>query len=168
MVTPLPYCGTPYVHEFEGAAAEIADDPVRRVEPGNHAEGRELGLPPTGQEFDPVAAGGLRRGEEFRAVLRVARGGRGQHEDTADLHRLAEDAEARERAERAPDRLLVEPARAEHVAAQPAQDFLVVERRRRAVQTVIGHEPHGIRADVDDRHRFHAVLHAGISLSREA
>ena len=74
-------------------------------------------------------------------------------QDLADADRVAEHAEARERLERPLDRVLRQPAGGGDVAAEPAQELLVVERRRRPGQALVDDEAHRVRADVDDRHR---------------
>ena len=141
------------VDEFERAAAEIADHAVGGVESGDDAERRQLGLAPAGEEFDRSAAGGLGVPEELGPVGRVARGGGGERVDLARLDRVAEHPEAGQRLERARHRLVGEPPGGEDVAAESAQDLLVVERRRRPAHPLVGDEAHRVRAAVDDRDR---------------
>ena len=67
------------------------------------------------------------------------------------LHRARGSAQAP--ASALHDRVLVEPAGRGDVAAEAAEHLLVVDRRRRARQALVGDEAHRVRADVDDRDR---------------
>ncbi len=143
---------TAHVHEFEGAAAHVPYDAIRGVE-ARDAERGQFGFSSAGEKLDLAAAGSLGGTQEIRAVLGVARGGRRQDEDLRYPHRLAQDAEAVQGRERASDGLVVQAARGEHVSPEAAQHLLVVHRRRRAAEPVIGDEPHRVRADIDDGDR---------------
>ena len=139
--------------EFERAAAEIAHDAARLVEAGHDAERRKLGLPLAGQHVDLDAADALGLGDEGLAVLGVAAGRGGDRQHLADLHAIAQRAEAADRGERLVDRVRgQEPGRL-HLAAEPGQHLLVEDRGRTARQPLIDDEAHRVRADVDDRDR---------------
>ena len=154
-----------HVDEFERAAAEIADDAVGPVEAGDHAERGQLGLALAGDHVDPGAADLLGLGDEVRAVPGVAAGGGREHPQPLDPHRVAQRAEALERAERLVDRVGGEQALGLHLAAEAGERLLVEQRRRAAGQALVDHEAHRVRADVDDRDRRPvvepALRHAG-------
>ena len=61
--------------QLERAAAEIADDAVRLVEAGHHAERGQFRLALAGEDVDLGAADALGLGDEGLAVLGVAAGG---------------------------------------------------------------------------------------------
>ena len=151
---PLADDGPADVHEFEGAAAHVAHHAVRRVEARDHAERGQLRLPPSGEQLDLLTAGCLGGAEEVGTVLGVPRRRGGEHEDLPDAHRLAQHPESTQGGECAGHRLLVQPAGRQDIAAQAAEHFLVVERRRRPGQSVIRDEADRVGADIDDRHRM--------------
>ena len=62
------------VGQLERAAAEVADDPVRPMEAGDHAERGQLRLALAGDHLDLGAADALGLGDEGVAVLGVAAG----------------------------------------------------------------------------------------------
>ena len=84
-----------------------------------------------GEQADRLAAG-LRRGrQKGRAVGGIACRRRGEHEDVGHVHGLAEHAEPGERTQGAVNRVVVEAPGRRHMAAEAAEDLLVVDRRRR-------------------------------------
>ena len=94
-----------HVDQFERAAAEIADDAVRPVEAGDHAERGQLGLALAGQHLDLGAADPLGRGDEVRAVPASRQAAVASTHSRCDLHGVAQRAEALERVERLLDRV---------------------------------------------------------------
>ena len=143
------------VDQLEAAAAQVADDAVRRVEARDHAERREL-APRAAPESSSIGwpqaasargAGRPRRSSASRAAAVAS---------TKNCRRRASSGRARgsARAPRAPaDRLLVEAPGRRDVAAEAAQHLLVEDRRRRAGEALIGDEAHRVRADIDDGDR---------------
>ena len=143
--------------QLQRAAAEIADDAVGPVEPAHDAERAQLGLALAGNDLDLGAADALGFGDEGLAVLGVAAGGGRHHPQRADLHAVAQHAEALERAERLFHSVGGEQPGRLHLAAEAGQHLLVEDRRRAARQPLIGDEPHRVRADVDHRDRLAVV-----------
>ena len=89
-----------HLGQFERAAAEVADDAVGPMESAHDTERAQLGLALAGNDLDLGAADALGLGDEGLAVLGVAAGGGRHHPQRADLHAVAQHAEAPERAER--------------------------------------------------------------------
>ena len=94
-----------HLGEFERAAAEVADDAVRPVEAGDHAERGQLRLALAGEHVDLDAADALGLRDEGRAVLGVAAGRGRDPPKLADLHAVAQRAKAPERGQRLLDRV---------------------------------------------------------------
>ena len=69
------------------------------------------------------------------------------------LERPAQHPEPRERLQGTGHAVVVQPSRRGDVAAEAAQDLLVVDRCRSSRQTLVGDEADRVRADVDDRDR---------------
>ncbi|CAM5215048.1 hypothetical protein BTHI11S_04691 [Bosea thiooxidans] len=139
--------------QLQAAAAEVADDTVRGIETGDHAEAREHGLAAAGDQLDRLADRPLGPGDEIGPVLGIARRRRGDDAKLADMHRLAEDAEAHQRVDRLLDRVLGEAAGRGDLPAETGHLLLVEDLRRRARQHLVDDETHGVRADIDDGDR---------------
>ena len=86
-----------HVDQFQRTAAEIADDAVRFVDAGNHAQRRQMRLARTRQDLDRTAADAFGLGDEVGAVAGVAAGGGGDRMDAADLHHPAQRAKPPQR-----------------------------------------------------------------------
>ena len=147
--------------ELQRAAAEVADQTIRPMKSAHDAERAQLGLALAGNDLDLGAADALRLGDEGLAVLGVATGGGRHHPQRADLHAVAQHAEALERTERLVHGVGGEQSRGLHLAAETGQHLLVEDRRRAARQALIGDEAHRVRADVDDGNRL-AVVEASL------
>ena len=104
-----------------------------------------------------------RLGDEGLAVLGVAAGRGREHPDLVHLDAVAERAEPAQRRQRLVDRIGGQQPGRLHLAAEPAQHLLVEDRRRAARQPLVDHEPHRVRADVDDGDR-RAVVEAALRL----
>ena len=139
--------------QLEGAAAEVAHDPVGLVERRCDPERREFGLAAAADEFDPGADRRLGGAQEVAAVASVARRRGRQHVDVAHAHVAAQDLEAAQRGERPIHGLGGQEAAGRDPLAEAAQDLLVEDRHQRARQGLVGHEPNRIRPDIDDRDR---------------
>ena len=139
---------------LERPAAEVAHDAVRLPDPGDHPEGRQLGLALARDQLDRLARHMLAARQEFGPVCRITGGRGGQDPDLADLHGVAQHAEPRQRRQRLVDGVGRQPPGAEHVAAQPAQHLLIEDRRRGAHQSLIGDQADRVRADIDDGNGF--------------
>ena len=139
-----------HVDQFERAAAEIADDAVGLVEPGDDAERGILRFLLAGEHLDRLAADALGRLDELRPVLGIAAGGGRHAPQPRDAADVAQRAEAAQRVERLLDRVGGEQAGRLHLAAEAGEDLLVEDRRRRARQPLVDDEPHRVGADVDD------------------
>ncbi len=149
------------VDDLEAAAAKVAGDAVGLVNAGNHAERRQPRLLPAGKHLDAGADDALHRGDEFRAVGRLARRRRRQHVDIGDPHLHAKRAEPPHRRQRRGDRRRIETAGRLKAASEAAQLLLVEKRRRRAGQPLVDDQPYRVRPDVDHRDRARAVQPAG-------
>ena len=99
------------------------------------------------------AADALGLGDEDLAVLGVAAGGSRDRQDLASLQAVAQRAKASERRQRLLDRIGGQQSRRLHLTAEPAQYFLVEDRGRTAGQPLVDHQPHRVRADIDDGNR---------------
>ena len=146
---PLPL----HFGQFERTAAEIADDAVGLVEAGDHAERGQFRLAPAGENVDLGAADSLGLGDKGLAVLGVAARGGGDRPQLSDVHALAQRAKTPQRSQRLLDRIGRQQAGGLHLAAEAGEHLLVENRRRAAREAFVDHEPHGVRADVDDRDR---------------
>ena len=70
-----------------------------------------------------------------------------------DLQAIAQRAKAPQRRERLLDRVRGQQAGRLHLAAEARQHLLVEDRGRAAGEALVDHEPHRVRADIDDRDR---------------
>ncbi len=142
-----------HVGQLERAAAEVADDAVGLVEARHHAERGQFRLALAGKNVDLGAADALGLGDEGLAVLGVAAGRGRDRPDLRHVHAVAQGAKAPQRRQRLLDRVGGQQAGRLHLAAEAGEHLLVEDRRRAARETLVDHEPHRVRADVDDRDR---------------
>lgn len=140
--------------QLQRAATEIAGDAMRLGEPGNHAKSGEISLTTAGDQFDPLADGLLRLGEEGRPIGGLTRGGSRDDADLADLHRLAKNAEAQQRLERTRHRVLGQAAGGGDLPAESRHLLFVEDLGGRARQHLIDDEANRVRTDVDDGDRL--------------
>ncbi len=141
------------VGQLERAAAEIADDAVRPMKAGDHPERAELRLALAGEHRDLGAADTLGVGDEGPAIGGVAAGGGRDHEQLRNLDPIAQQAEPAQRGQRLLDRIGRQQPGRLHLAAEPAQHLFVEDRSGAAGQSFVDHQPHRVRADVDDGDR---------------
>ena len=165
---PRPDRSADDVRQFQRAAAEIADHAVRFVDRRNDAHRRQTRLSSAAEHLDRRADRLLRECDELRAVGRVAHCRRRQRPHVDDFHHVAERAKAPQRHERLGDPVFGQKARGRDPAPQSAKHLFVERRRRRATQSLVGHQPHRVRADVDDRHRFSRQPSKGVHIAHLA
>src|SRR5262249_55355280 len=130
-----------------------ADDAIGLVETRHHAEGGQFRLALAGENIDLGAADAFGLGDKGPAVLCVpARGGR-DCPNLCNFHTVAQGAKAPQRRERLLDRVRAQRAGRLPPASEPGDPLLVEDRSGAASEAFIGHEPYGIRADIDYRDR---------------
>ena len=135
---------------FEAAAAHVADRADRPEEAGDDPERGVARLLRARQ--DPHRQPGLRRdrGDEVLAIGRAAdRLGRG-HVELRHAHRLGDGAKAARGLHGAAEAVRRDGAGLRQPFRESGERFLVEARQGRAAKLVVDHEPHRIRADVDD------------------
>ena len=160
-----------HVDQFQRPAAEIADNAVRPVQAGNNAQRGEFSFARPRKNFDWHAADAFGLGDEVRTVAGVAAGRGGDGVDAADLHHPAQRAKPPQRRQRLDDGIGRQQAGGLHLAAEPAQGFLVEDRYQAALHRFVDDETHRIGADVDDRDAgcaFARPLHRAESLMTTA
>jgi hypothetical protein len=123
------------------------------VEARYHAERGELRLALAGKNVDLGTADGFRFGDEDLAVLGVSACRGRDHPELRDFQTVAQSTKAPQRRERLLDRVGSQQARRLHLASKPGEYLLVEDGCRATSEAFIGHEPYGIRADIDDRDR---------------
>src|SRR5262249_58084631 len=96
-------------------------------------------------------------GEEALAVLGSRAGGGRDGPTLGALHGVAQAAKAPQRRERLLHRVGGQQAGRLHLASEPGEHLLVEDRSWAASEAFIGHEPHGIRADIDYRDRWPVI-----------
>ena len=136
-----------YVLHYEG---EFNKNSLGAVSEGT-ARAQEIG-----GECHALVLGGA---DEGAAVLGVAARRRRHRKSLLHSHALAQRAKALERRQRVLHRVGGKESRGLHLAAEPAQRLLVEERSQAAREAFIGHEPHGIRADIH-RSQWRATIEA--------
>ena len=141
----------PDADHVEAAASEIGDEPVRVRNAGDHAFGGDARFVLARQNAHRRAPGGFGAAHELRAVRRIARRRRRHRFAHGHAQSVSQHPESRQRLQRHGAALAVQAAARHHVAADAADRFLVVQRRRRARFGFVDDETHGIRADIDDR-----------------
>ncbi len=137
--------------DFETAAAHVADGPDRAEETGDHAQCGESRLLGSAQDADVQTGLGGDGGDERRPVGGAPNRFGARHVDLGDAHRVGDGAKAARRLNRPAKPLRRDGAGLGEAVAEAAQRLLVEARQRRAAELVVDHEPHRIRADVDDR-----------------
>ena len=138
------------VDQLERAAAEVADDTVRIVDPGDDAKRGKFCFARAGQDMNPGAADPLSRGDEVGAVGGVAAGRGGDSVDATDFLDAAQCVEAPQRGQRLGNRVRRQQAGRLHLAAEPAQRLLVEHGDQAARQRLVDDETHRVRANIDD------------------
>ena len=156
----------PDVDQLKAAAAEVGHDSVRPRHAGDHAEGRQPRLVLAAQHIDGLAAAAPDLAHEVTAVGRLAHRRGGDEGGLRHAHPAREPAEPGDRAQRPLGRLAADRAGGREVAAEPAGGALVEHRHRRAAIAVIDDEPHGVRPDIDHRHRGVGGGKAGLRVQR--
>ena len=127
----------------------------------------KLGFLGAGQHGDLAAEDAFGLGDEFGAIVRLARRRRGDHLDMRDAELIDQRAKPPERAQRPLDRVGRELAGGGDRAAEPAQHLLVEQRRRRPAGILVDDQPDRVRADIDDRNGSSlGFQHHGDSASR--
>ncbi len=119
----------------------------------HHAERGQLGLALAGQNVDLGPADPFGLGDEGFAVLGVAAGGRRDRPELGHLETIAQGAKAPQRRQRLLDRIGGEEPGGLDLAAEAGEHFLIEDRRGAAGEALIGHQPHRVRSDVDNRNR---------------
>ncbi len=153
--------------QFEAAAALIADDALEIRHAGKDAKGGEMRLLFAREHPHVGAHDLLDRRHEARAVARIAHGGGREHVHFADTHQARHQGEALHGGQRAVHIGIGDAARRGEAAAQRAGGFFVVEGGQSAGMPLIDHQTHGVRADVEHRHRqgsLNAALGGGIGI----
>ncbi len=121
--------------------------------PARTPSGRKPRLFFAGQNSDRRAPCGFRLADEFLAVVGIARGGRGPRFADRHVQPFGHHAETRQNLQRHLHAVGIEPPGGDHVAADAADRFFVVHRRRRARLRLVNHETHGVGPDIEDRDR---------------
>ena len=90
------------------------------------------------------------RRDEFRAIAGVARRRRRHRLAQLDLEAVGNHAEAGQRLQRRGAAFGMQPSGRDHVAADAADGFFVLQGGGVAVLVFIDHQAHGIGADIDN------------------
>src|SRR5262249_14890103 len=116
-------------HQFDAAAAEIADDAIRIRDPGEDAGRGERPLLGAADDSDRHAALALGLRDKGPPVARFAHSGGSDNRDVINLKRPRERDKTLEVTESGVDSLRVEPTAAADGAPKGAHDLLVEQRQ---------------------------------------
>src|SRR5262245_1666649 len=131
------------------------------MEAGDDPERGELRLALAGDHLDLGSADALRFLDKRLAIAGIAAGRGRDHPQARYVDAVAQRAEAAQRRERLVDRILRQEAGRLHLAAEPGEHLLVEDRGRAPGEALVDHEPHRVRADVDDADR-RSVIEAAL------
>ena len=137
-------------HQFEAAAAEVADDAGRIGDGAENAPRTRQGFVGAAQYLDFPSAHPFQVAGELRAVAGVPdrRGGVGF--EPVHLKQRRDVDETEERLLGEPASLRVELAGAVEVGAELAGGLVVEERAKAVGSAAIDHQPHRVGADIDN------------------
>jgi hypothetical protein len=137
-------------HQFQAAAAEVAQDAIRRREAEQQPIGGKPALLLPGQDADRHAGHALLQcGGEFGAVAGIPHRGGGHHLQRVRLHGAGDGVVAAHHGQRLADRVLIQPAAALQPTAEAEHRLFIEDRLRVPPPSLEHHEANGVGTEVD-------------------